>query len=136
MHYLEWIKLQLQHKILYVIENFISTTTGEITQFSYQFNLRLILQVVKGVSRVLQKLLKYFNGTVSSTFFVLPATGAFPVILILDWLIQMHQLAHFYNIAINFLMFLSNYCCIQLNYTSTSQHPDLFYDIFGCYLIF
>ena len=32
----------------------------------------------------LQKLLKYFNGTIISTSFVLPAGGVFPVIFILD----------------------------------------------------
>ena len=36
------------------------------------------------ISRVLQKLLKYFRGTIISTSFSLPATGVFPVIFILD----------------------------------------------------
>ena len=45
-----------------------------------------------------QKLLKFFNGTAISTFFVLPAAGVFPVILILDlndyniWIIQIVML--------------------------------------------
>ena len=46
--------------------------------------MRLTSQLINGISRVLQKLLKYFNGTVISTFFVLPAAGVFPVIFILD----------------------------------------------------
>ena len=45
--------------------------------------MRLISQLIKGISRVLQKLLKYFNGIAISTSFVLPAVGFFPVILIL-----------------------------------------------------
>ena len=44
----------------------------------------LTSQLIKGTSRVLQKLLKYFSGTIISTFFSLPAAGVFPVIFILD----------------------------------------------------
>ena len=36
------------------------------------------------ISRVLQTLLKYFNGAIISTSFVLPAAWVFPVIFILD----------------------------------------------------
>ena len=46
--------------------------------------MRLISQLIKGISRVLQKLLKYFNGTIISTSFVLPSAGVFPIIFILD----------------------------------------------------
>ena len=46
--------------------------------------MRLISQLINGISRVLQKLLKYFNGTAISTSFVLPAAGVFHVILILN----------------------------------------------------
>ena len=45
--------------------------------------MRLIFQLIKGISRVLQQLLKYFNGTAILTSFVLSSTGVFPVILIL-----------------------------------------------------
>ena len=44
--------------------------------------MRLISQLINGISRVLQKLLRYFNGTPISASFVLPAAGVFPVILI------------------------------------------------------
>ena len=44
----------------------------------------LISQLIKCISRVLQKLLKYINGTAVLTSFVLPAAGVFPVILILN----------------------------------------------------
>ena len=46
--------------------------------------MKLTSQLVNGISRVLQNLLKYFNGLAISTCFVLPAAGVFPVIFILD----------------------------------------------------
>ena len=46
--------------------------------------MRLISQLINSISRVLQKLLKYFNGTAISTSFVLPSAGVVPVIFILD----------------------------------------------------
>ena len=46
--------------------------------------MRLISQLIKGISRVLQKLLKYFNDTAILTFFVFPSAVVFPVILILE----------------------------------------------------
>ena len=46
--------------------------------------MRLISQLANGISRVHQKLLKHFNGTAISTFFLLSLLGVFPVIFILD----------------------------------------------------
>ena len=46
--------------------------------------MRSTSQLFYGISRVLQKLLKYFNGTIISTPFALPSLGVFPVIFILD----------------------------------------------------
>ena len=46
--------------------------------------MRLISKLIKGISRILQKLPKYFNGTAISTPFVLPSAGVFPVIFTLD----------------------------------------------------
>ena len=46
--------------------------------------MRLILQLINGISRVFQILFKYFNGIAISTSFALPGTGVFPVILILN----------------------------------------------------
>ena len=40
-------------------------------------------QLIKDFSRVLQKSLKYFNGTAISTPFVLPSADVLPVILTL-----------------------------------------------------
>ena len=45
--------------------------------------MRLTSQLINSISRVLQKLLKYFNGTDILTFFVFPATRVFPDILVL-----------------------------------------------------
>ena len=39
---------------------------------------------INGVLRVLQKVLKYFNGTIISRSFVLPSAGVFLVIFTLD----------------------------------------------------
>ena len=46
--------------------------------------MRLSSQVINGLSRVLQKLLKSLNGTTISTTFVLPLVGVFTVIFTLD----------------------------------------------------
>ena len=39
-----------------------------MTQFADQVRIRLILQLIKGISIVLQKLLKYFNDKAISAF--------------------------------------------------------------------
>ena len=68
-----------------VISNSVIPTAEEITHFLDQVKLRLISKLINGFSRILQKLLKYFNGTAVLTCFVLPAAGDFPVILILHF---------------------------------------------------
>ena len=40
-----------------------------VKQFEDQGRIRLIPQLINGISRVLQKLLKYFNGNLMWTFF-------------------------------------------------------------------
>ena len=52
--------------------------------FGDHVSIRLISQLIKIISRVLQKLLQYFNGTTILTSFVLPAAGVFPEIFTLD----------------------------------------------------
>ena len=44
----------------------------------------LTSQLVNSVSRVLPKLLKYFNGTIISTSFVLSSAGVSSIIFTLD----------------------------------------------------
>ena len=55
-----------------------------IAQPADQVRMRSISQLISGISRVLQKLLKYFDGTTISTSLVLPAAGVLPAILTLD----------------------------------------------------
>ena len=55
-----------------------------ITQVDDYAKIRLTSKLIKGISRVLQKLLKYFSGTIISTSFTLLLLGVFPVIFILD----------------------------------------------------
>ena len=47
-----------------VIVKAVTLSTSQITPFSDQVRMRLILQLIKGVSRVIQNLLKYLNGTI------------------------------------------------------------------------
>ena len=72
------------------IENVVpsSTLLATITQFLYQFRLRLISQLIEGISRVLQKLPKYFSADVILTAFP-PLLPVWPVIfsLILNELV-------------------------------------------------
>ena len=44
----------------------------------------LISQLIRGIPRVLQKLLKYFNDTAILTSYVLPAAEYFSAIFLLD----------------------------------------------------
>ena len=72
------------HFAFYVFYLLFSLVAEEITQFSDQVKMRLISQLNKDISRVLQKLLEYFNDTSILTSFLLLALGDFPVILTLN----------------------------------------------------
>ena len=50
-----------------------------MTQFADQ-SISSTSQLIKSISRVLQKLLKYFNGTIISTLFISPSSSVWPVI--------------------------------------------------------
>ena len=54
-----------------------------ITQFAEQSKISSISQLIKGILRVLQKLLKYFNGTIISTPFISLSSFVWPGILVL-----------------------------------------------------
>ena len=54
-----------------LIFNFVAPVAEELTQSSDKVKVRLISQLTNGVSRVLQKLLKFFNSSAISTSFVL-----------------------------------------------------------------
>ena len=49
-------------------------------KFSDQLKIRLTSQSFKGISGVLQKLLKYFNGTIISTLFISPSPSVWPIV--------------------------------------------------------
>ena len=55
-----------------VIANFAAWFAAalDVTQFADQVRMRLISQLINGISRVLQKLLKYFSGISILIFFV------------------------------------------------------------------
>ena len=83
LHYLELIKLQPEfyYKVfLSVISNSVAWFTAvpnDITQFTDKVRVRLIPQLINGVSRVLKKLFDYFKGTITiiSTSFVSPVSA-------------------------------------------------------------
>ena len=54
-----------------------------ITQFSDQVKKRLTSQLLKGISRVLQKLLEYFNRTIITTLSISPSSSVWLVIFAL-----------------------------------------------------
>ena len=105
-----------------------------MTQFAEQVKIRFISQLIKGFPRVLQKLCKYFNGTVISAFLMPPLILAKNLDLTLNELESVRYFfAHLYNIAINFWLFL-NYHYILLNYRLTLQHQDLSHHLIVFYL--
>ena len=55
-----------------------------MTQFEDHVKIRSTSQLIKSISRVLQKLLKYFSGTIFSTFSVSPSSLVLPVIFVLN----------------------------------------------------
>ena len=80
MQYFERIKLLLKHKIFSVIANLSASVELVIVQVDDHVKMRLISQLSNSISRILQKSLKYFNGTIISTSFVLLLALAFSVI--------------------------------------------------------
>ena len=71
------------YNFVFVIANFPSPVELVITQSLDHVKIRLTSQLINGISSVLQKLLKYFNGTITPTSFVFPLFGVFPVIFTL-----------------------------------------------------
>ena len=67
-----------------IISIFPSPVELATTQPLDHVKIRLASQLIKGISSVLQKLLKYFSGTIISTSLILPSSGVFPVIFTLD----------------------------------------------------
>ena len=75
------IKLRLEHKgFLSFIVNFVTQAAEKIIKSLDQVRIRLILQLIIEISRVLQKLRKNFHGTAILRSFVLSLLGALSVI--------------------------------------------------------
>ena len=51
-----------------VIGKVVTLSPSEITQFADQVTIRLISKLIESISRVLQKLFNYFNGTANFSF--------------------------------------------------------------------
>ena len=68
MRYLQLIKLKLEHEsFVSVIPNvagLFEPVLDNITQFADQIRIRLVSQLINRIPWLLQKLLKYFNGTI------------------------------------------------------------------------
>ena len=136
LYYLEMTESLRGLKALYLFVNVPSPLELVITQFDH-VRIRLISQLIKCISRVVQNVLMCFNGTAISKFFVLPAAGIFPFILSLNLKNSESVIAAFgssLQYCHKFLMFLNNYCYILLNYTSASKQLDLLHYLLLYYL--
>ena len=80
---------------------------------------------MKGISIVLQKLLKYFNGTAICAFLI-------PSLLVASK--NFDFLAHLCNISINFQLFLNNYQ--QLSHKNRYHNMKIFCIIYLCVTCF
>ena len=76
--------LPLEHNVLYLLSQVFLHLLNLQWQIDVQIKIRLISQLIKVISIVLQNLLKCFNGTAISTPFVLPPSGIFPVFFYLS----------------------------------------------------
>ena len=88
----------------------------------------LASQLINSTSRVLQNVLKYFNGTIILTSFALLSAEVFPVIFILylnDSEPAKFYLVHHCNTDINFQMFLNNCHHILSKYILALPHQYL-----------
>ena len=118
-----------------------------ITQFSDPVKISSTSQLIKGISRVLQKILKYFSGTIISTFSVSPSSLVLPIIFDLK-LNESISLAPLkitilpslfttdisLQYCLSFQMFSSNCHYIPLSYTSALLYQYLQLYLFGYYL--
>ena len=107
-----------------------------------EINMRSISQLIRGIRRVLQRLLKNYNGIAISTFLILISTPVLPVILdfnldnseLFTLSFGFYHLDQFCGSSMYYPRFLHNYCYFLLDYPSTSQHPDLLHYPFSYYL--
>ena len=77
----------LEHKsFVSVIANLVAGVAGEITQIPCQVKIRFS-QLISGILRIFQKILKYFKGLVISTALILPLCGLVVFFFRSFWLI-------------------------------------------------
>ena len=83
LHYLELKVTTGTWSFALVIANVVALFASQMTRFSYQFKSRVTSQFIGFISRVLQKLLKPFNGKTLFTFVIL-ALSVLSIILDLN----------------------------------------------------
>ena len=66
------------------IANVFPPIQSVITHISYDVNITFISELIRSISRVFQKLLKYFNIIAISTSLVLTVAGVIPFVLALN----------------------------------------------------
>ena len=96
-----------------------------ITQFTDQASISFISQLIRDISRVPLKFIKYFTSITILTSLELPAAGFFLLFLSWIWMAQNTLYYHLDNLcgtAINLLKFSQNYPFTLIDYTVTSQH--------------
>ena len=81
---LSWVDKITPWNFVSATANFACPVVEEILQSSLQVRLILVSQLIEVISRVIQKLFNYFNGTAILPYFELPLAGIFLVILNLD----------------------------------------------------
>ena len=97
-----------------------------MTQFFDQVIIRLISQLIKDISRALQKSLTNFNGTAIFAFIIsLLLVFTKNLALNLNALELVSKLIHLCDVDINFQLFMNNYHYVLLNYTLALQYRDL-----------
>ena len=77
---LELTELLMEHGVLYqLFQMSLHLLNWQSEKFANQTKIRFISQLIRSISRVLQKWLKYFDDAVISTSYVLPPTRVLPV---------------------------------------------------------
>ena len=109
-----------------------------MTQFADHISVRLVLQLISSISRVLPIFLMYFNGTAISTCTVTLAVLFVNLDLNLNDLESVIICFIYTTLSLKYChklpMFLNNYGYILLNYTMNLQHQDLWHYLLLCYL--
>ena len=98
------------------------TNISAKTQFFDHVKINSTSQLINGLSKFLQKLLKYFKGITNSAFVNESLLcGVFPTILVFylkdSESVESGFFIHLYSNSTNFLLFSYDFYCIQANCT-------------------